>query len=50
MNPHLKHDYNTLCNANPDQPKQKPETSKLSQLFRWLFWMGNDDTPSHREL
>ncbi|XVF84063.1 hypothetical protein PTKIN_Ptkin16aG0544600 [Pterospermum kingtungense] len=47
VNPHMKHDYHTLCNVNLDQPKQKPETSKLSQLFRWLFRLGSDDTPSH---
>ncbi|KAK6227750.1 hypothetical protein SCA6_000090 [Theobroma cacao] len=48
VRPHLKHDYNTLCNVNLDQPKQKPETSKLLQLFRWFFGLGNDDIPSHR--
>ncbi|XP_021295614.1 multiple inositol polyphosphate phosphatase 1 isoform X1 [Herrania umbratica] len=48
VRPHLKHDYNTLCNVNLDQPKPKPETSKLSQLFRWFFGLGNDDIPSHR--
>ncbi|KAB2034339.1 hypothetical protein ERO13_D04G070400v2 [Gossypium hirsutum] len=26
LSPHLKHDYNTLCQVNLDQPKQKPET------------------------
>ncbi|XP_039047155.1 multiple inositol polyphosphate phosphatase 1-like isoform X2 [Hibiscus syriacus] len=26
--PHLKHDYNTLCQVNLDQPKQKPEPKK----------------------
>ncbi|TYH76409.1 hypothetical protein ES332_D04G083900v1 [Gossypium tomentosum] len=26
VSPHLKHDYNTLCQVNLDQPKQKPET------------------------
>ncbi|XP_022748429.1 multiple inositol polyphosphate phosphatase 1-like isoform X2 [Durio zibethinus] len=31
VHPHLKHDYNTLCNVNLDQPKQKPET-KLWQI------------------
>ncbi|KAB2034340.1 hypothetical protein ERO13_D04G070400v2 [Gossypium hirsutum] len=46
LSPHLKHDYNTLCQVNLDQPKQKPETSKLLKLFRWLFSFGNDDIPS----
>ncbi|TYG73225.1 hypothetical protein ES288_D04G084000v1 [Gossypium darwinii] len=46
VSPHLKHDYNTLCQVNLDQPKQKPETSKLLKLFRWLFSFGNDDIPS----
>ncbi|KAG8501384.1 hypothetical protein CXB51_003469 [Gossypium anomalum] len=48
VSPHLKHDYNTLCQVNLDQPKQKPETSKLLKLFRWLFSFGNDDIPSDR--
>ncbi|TYJ37197.1 hypothetical protein E1A91_A05G360200v1 [Gossypium mustelinum] len=48
VSPHLKHDYNTLCQVNLDQPKQKPETSKLLKLFRWLFSFGNDDLPSDR--
>ncbi|XVE52446.1 hypothetical protein DITRI_Ditri02bG0122900 [Diplodiscus trichospermus] len=26
VRPHLKHDYNTLCNVNLDHSKQKPET------------------------
>lgn len=44
--PHLKHDYNALCAKKLEQPEQKPETSKLSQLFRWLFSMGRDETQS----
>lgn len=35
--PHLKHDYNTICNLKIEEPKQMPLTSKLWQLFRWLF-------------
>ncbi|TYH67800.1 hypothetical protein E1A91_D06G197600v1 [Gossypium mustelinum] len=48
VEPHFMHDYDTLCNAHLDESKHKPETSKLSQLFRWIFRLGgNDDTPSH---
>ncbi|KAE8714839.1 multiple inositol polyphosphate phosphatase 1-like isoform X2 [Hibiscus syriacus] len=43
VQPHLKHDYDT--NANLDH--QKPEAGKFSQLFRWLFGWGNDDTSYH---
>ncbi|KAM5556749.1 hypothetical protein ABKV19_024242 [Rosa sericea] len=42
--PHLKHDYNAVCNIKAGQQEQKPATSKLSQLFRWLLSKGNDDT------
>ncbi|KAA3478250.1 multiple inositol polyphosphate phosphatase 1-like [Gossypium australe] len=48
VEPHFVHDYDTLCNAHLEESKHKPETSKLSQLFRWIFRLGgNDDTPSH---
>ncbi|XP_022995578.1 multiple inositol polyphosphate phosphatase 1 isoform X1 [Cucurbita maxima] len=40
--PHLKHDFNTLCTANLEEPVSEPETSKFS-LFRWLFGPRNDD-------
>lgn len=39
--PHLKHDYNSVCNAKLEEKEEKP--SKLSQLFRWLFSLGNGD-------
>ncbi|KAK8629628.1 hypothetical protein V6N13_078461 [Hibiscus sabdariffa] len=42
VEPHLKHNYDTLCNPNLDQPP-KPESSMLSQPFRWLFGWGSDD-------
>lgn len=42
--PHLKHDYNAVCNIKPGQQEQKPATSKLFQLFRWLLSKGNGDT------
>ncbi|KAM1406828.1 hypothetical protein ACFXTH_001457 [Malus domestica] len=40
--PHLKHDYNSVCNAKLEEKEAKP-ASKLSQLFRWLFSLGNSD-------
>ncbi|KAJ6768185.1 MULTIPLE INOSITOL POLYPHOSPHATE PHOSPHATASE 1-LIKE [Salix koriyanagi] len=42
--PHLKHDYNSVCTVQPEEPEHKPATSKLSRLFRWLFPMQDDDT------
>uniref|UniRef100_A0A6N2KW43 Uncharacterized protein n=1 Tax=Salix viminalis TaxID=40686 RepID=A0A6N2KW43_SALVM len=42
--PHLKHDYNSVCTVQQEEPEHKPATSKLSRLFRWLFTMQNDDT------
>ncbi|KAA8539544.1 hypothetical protein F0562_026236 [Nyssa sinensis] len=47
--PHLKHDYNMVCNANSELPEHKPVTSKLSQLFRWLFLLKNDDPRSQKD-
>ncbi|KAJ6902349.1 LOW QUALITY PROTEIN: multiple inositol polyphosphate phosphatase 1-like isoform X1 [Populus alba x Populus x berolinensis] len=47
--PHLKHDYNSLCTVHLEAPEQKPVASKLSQLFRWLFSMHNDDTSSSKD-
>ncbi|CAL5343685.1 unnamed protein product [Camellia sinensis] len=45
--PHLKHDYNTICNLKSEGQEQIPFTSKLSQMFRWLFSQrSNDDTRS----
>ncbi|KAI8032712.1 Multiple inositol polyphosphate phosphatase 1 [Camellia lanceoleosa] len=35
--PHLKYDYNTICNLESENPKPMALTSKLSQMFRWLF-------------
>ncbi|XP_059666784.1 uncharacterized protein LOC132312432 [Cornus florida] len=35
--PHLKHNYNVLCDVKLEQPEHKPVTSKLSQIFSWLF-------------
>lgn len=47
--PHLKHDYNSMCTVHLEAPEQKPVASKLSQLFRWLFSMQNDDSPSTKD-
>ncbi|KAJ4720125.1 putative Multiple inositol polyphosphate phosphatase 1 [Melia azedarach] len=45
VDPHLKYDYNTLCNVKTKV--QKPETSK-SWLFHWLFSLWKDDTQSSK--
>ncbi|XP_061351541.1 uncharacterized protein LOC133296469 isoform X2 [Gastrolobium bilobum] len=37
--PHRKHDYDTVCNANPEQ---KPSSSKFFQIFQWLSSLGKD--------
>lgn len=47
---HLKHDYNSVCNVKLEQQEQKPVASKLSQLFRWMFSLGNGDKSSLDEL
>ncbi|CAL9000052.1 unnamed protein product [Prunus brigantina] len=46
--PHLKHDYNSVCNVKLEQQEQKPVASKLSQL--WMFSLGNGDKRSLDEL
>ncbi|KAK9186679.1 hypothetical protein WN944_018067 [Citrus x changshan-huyou] len=46
--PHLKYDYNTLCNVQTEQAIHKSKTSKLSLLLRWLFPRWNDDTQSQK--
>ncbi|KAI4306490.1 hypothetical protein L6164_029764 [Bauhinia variegata] len=38
--PHQKHDYDTVCNAKPEQMEQKPMGSKLLLMFQWLFSLG----------
>ncbi|GMP23498.1 hypothetical protein CsSME_00001071 [Camellia sinensis var. sinensis] len=44
--PHLKHEYNTICNLKSENPEPMALTSKLSQMFRWLFSQMSDDTRS----
>ncbi|XP_034703919.1 multiple inositol polyphosphate phosphatase 1-like isoform X1 [Vitis riparia] len=46
VTPHMKHEYYAVCNVKLEKPEQKPATSKLSQLFHWLFSQRNDDTRS----
>lgn len=55
VKPHLKEDFNTVCNVDLGQveeklkePENKPVVSKLSQLFRWIFPLGNDVTRSRK--
>ncbi|KAI5670442.1 hypothetical protein M9H77_10806 [Catharanthus roseus] len=36
--PHLKHDYNTLCDAMVEQSGQKNPTSTISKILSWLFY------------
>jgi multiple inositol-polyphosphate phosphatase/2,3-bisphosphoglycerate 3-phosphatase len=38
--PHRKHDYDTVCNAKPEQ---KPTGSKIFQTFQWLSSLGKGD-------
>lgn len=55
VKPHLKEDFNTVCNIDLGQVEEKlkesehkPVVSKLSQLFRWIFPLGNDVTRSRK--
>ncbi|XAR71902.1 Multiple inositol-polyphosphate phosphatase [Bertholletia excelsa] len=41
--PHLKHDYNTICNMKVEEPEQLSLISKLTRMLRTLFFQ-NDDT------
>ncbi|GAB2288304.1 hypothetical protein Dimus_022642 [Dionaea muscipula] len=47
VRPHLKHEFNAVCNAKSMQPEpQRP--GRLSLLFGWLFSRGNDEAESHK--
>lgn len=47
--PHLKRDYNALCNANTDEPRQKKPTSTISKILSWLlFWENSDSDATNR--
>ncbi|GFZ15061.1 histidine acid phosphatase family protein [Actinidia rufa] len=51
VDPHLKHNYNTICNPKLEHPEQMSLTSKLSRMFRWLFFsQRSDDTDYAQEL
>ncbi|XP_058183813.1 uncharacterized protein LOC131301491 isoform X1 [Rhododendron vialii] len=47
--PHLKHDYNTLCDLKIEEPGRMLLTSKLWQIFRWLFPQRSNDTQSAKQ-
>ncbi|KAK4799869.1 hypothetical protein SAY86_025234 [Trapa natans] len=49
--PHLKHDYNVICNSKPEAIEHWSVRgySKLSAFFRWLLW-GDDTNPGRDEL
>ncbi|OIS98757.1 PREDICTED: multiple inositol polyphosphate phosphatase 1-like isoform X1 [Nicotiana attenuata] len=46
--PHLKHDYNMLCNANMQQGQQNSASSKLSRIFSWLFSLKNTGSSAQK--
>ncbi|KAK9116079.1 hypothetical protein Sjap_015026 [Stephania japonica] len=41
VNPHLKHDYNSVCRVKTEE--SVPGTSKFSKLFNFLFFQKDDD-------
>ncbi|XP_056164484.1 uncharacterized protein LOC115673222 isoform X2 [Syzygium oleosum] len=45
--PHLKHDYDALCNVKADQVELSSGNSKLSALYHWLFPSGINEPGSH---
>ncbi|KAJ4972254.1 hypothetical protein NE237_005353 [Protea cynaroides] len=49
VNPHLKHDYNSLCGVELVQ-EPKPVVGKLTQLSRWLFGQDGDKQKNKVEL
>ncbi|XP_059317939.1 uncharacterized protein LOC132068387 isoform X1 [Lycium ferocissimum] len=46
--PHLKHDYNALCNVNLEQKEKDSALSMFSQMFNWIFSLRNADTPTQK--
>ncbi|GAB2270998.1 hypothetical protein Dimus_005853 [Dionaea muscipula] len=47
VRPHLKHEFNDVCDAKKVQPEPK-HPGRLSLLFGWLFSRGNDEAESHK--
>ncbi|XP_048134634.1 multiple inositol polyphosphate phosphatase 1 isoform X2 [Rhodamnia argentea] len=45
--PHLKHDYDALCNVKANRVEQSSMNTKLSALYRWLFPPGINEIGSH---
>ncbi|KAI3427842.1 uncharacterized protein J3R85_009075 [Psidium guajava] len=45
--PHLKHDYDVLCNVKANRVEQSSTNTKLSALYRWLFPPGINEIGSH---
>ncbi|KAJ7959606.1 Multiple inositol polyphosphate phosphatase 1 [Quillaja saponaria] len=43
VSPHLKHDFNTVCNVKLEHPEQKATSSKIYLMFQWLFSLGKGD-------
>ncbi|KAK9118449.1 hypothetical protein Scep_016542 [Stephania cephalantha] len=48
VNPHLKHDYNSVCRVKTEE--SVPGTSKFSKLFNFLFFQNVDDRKHKLEL
>ncbi|XP_060212983.1 uncharacterized protein LOC132640411 isoform X3 [Lycium barbarum] len=46
--PHLKHDYNALCNVKSEQKEKDSTLSMFSQMFNWIFSLRNADTPAQK--
>ncbi|KAL3524009.1 hypothetical protein ACH5RR_016843 [Cinchona calisaya] len=46
--PHLKHNYNTLCNVDVEQSENKYGTSRISKMLSWLFNWKNVDAQDQK--
>ncbi|CAA6669294.1 unnamed protein product [Spirodela intermedia] len=53
VNPHLKHEFESICNTRPESPAPKSGskpltfTRKLSMFFRWLFFLEDSRIYGH---
>lgn len=45
---HLKHSYDNLCNSNVEQSDCKSYTSKINDLFSWIFSGKNKEKVSQK--